>query len=173
MNEHNVRALTFSLDFSVFPKGRPRMSRRGHVFTPQRTRDCENAIGIVALGARNAAGLFQPFRGDCTVVAEIAGDRRSDLDNRIKLLADALNGIIYLDDKQIVEWNARLIKPTELTTVTITEIGDHEGSARRERTAGKRKVAVRARKGRDVVNVGVPGKANRGAGGARLKAGKG
>jgi Holliday junction resolvase RusA-like endonuclease len=34
--------------------------------------------------------------------------RRGDLDNRIKVLADALQGILYSDDKQVSELHAYL-----------------------------------------------------------------
>ena len=36
---------------------------------------------------------------------------RLDLDNCIKVMLDALNGIAYIDDKQVVEINARIGKP--------------------------------------------------------------
>src|SRR5450631_309469 len=63
----NRPQITFVVDFTVSAKERPRMARNGHVYTPSKTRDCEKAIAIVALGARNAAGLFRPFRGDCHI----------------------------------------------------------------------------------------------------------
>ena len=37
-------------------------------------------------------------------------NRRSDLDNRLKVLLDSLTGIAYEDDKQVVEINAQKIK---------------------------------------------------------------
>lgn len=37
-------------------------------------------------------------------------NRRSDLDNRLKVLLDSLSGIAYLDDKQVVEIHAKKIK---------------------------------------------------------------
>jgi crossover junction endodeoxyribonuclease RusA len=35
-------------------------------------------------------------------------ERRGDLDNRIKVLLDALQGVLYLDDKQVKELHAYL-----------------------------------------------------------------
>lgn len=158
-------SVSFTVDFTISAKERPRMARNGHVYTPSKTRDCEKAIAIVALGARNAAGLFRPFRGDCHIKADIAGDRRSDLDNRQKLLADALNGILYEDDRQIVEWNVRLIAPQNVTTVTVTEIGNDPGE-RRKRVAGKRVGRVNGRVARvgnrrAVVSSGKPAEASK------------
>lgn len=37
-------------------------------------------------------------------------NRRSDLDNRLKVLLDSLTGIAYIDDKQVVEIHAKKIK---------------------------------------------------------------
>jgi Holliday junction resolvase RusA-like endonuclease len=31
--------------------------------------------------------------------------KRGDLDNRTKIVADSLNGVLWVDDKQIVEWH--------------------------------------------------------------------
>jgi crossover junction endodeoxyribonuclease RusA len=49
-----------------------------------------------------ALGLT-PERGDiCIMLRLYRPQRRGDLDNRIKILLDALNGFIYVDDAQIV-----------------------------------------------------------------------
>lgn len=49
----------------------------------------------------------RPVDGDMKITMRIYRARKSgDLDNRIKIVLDALNGIIYHDDKQIVEIHA-------------------------------------------------------------------
>lgn len=94
------------------PKGRPRMTRHGHAFTPQKTRDAEKELRffLKALKPPKYAGAvsltlkFHLIRPKSSKKAYPTG--RSDLDNYIKLVADAMNGILYLDDAQIVSLNA-------------------------------------------------------------------
>ena len=59
----------------------------------------------VAYRARSAG--VEPLAGDVVLTLHIYRPRRAgDLDNRIKLLVDSLNGIAYTDDSQIVEIHA-------------------------------------------------------------------
>lgn len=58
-----------------------------------------------ALIARTAG--VEPLSGDVALTVRFYRARKSgDLDNRLKAIGDALNGIAYLDDKQIVEIHA-------------------------------------------------------------------
>ena len=90
------------------PKGRPRMTRRGRVFTPPRTLAAEDVIREQYSGDR--------FEGDVVVACVFTKDSielmimestgttsklRGDLDNYVKLLMDGLNGIAWTDDKQV------------------------------------------------------------------------
>lgn len=86
------------------PKGRPRHGR-GHSFTPKRTRDAEQAIRDVAAGL-DLQPFDLPVRVALIFYCETA--RRTDLDNLIKLVTDALNGIAYTDDHLIHALTARL-----------------------------------------------------------------
>ena len=52
-------------------------------------------------------GLKEPLEGDVAVMFRFYRARRSgDLDNKLKVLIDALKGIAYADDKQITELHA-------------------------------------------------------------------
>jgi len=56
-----------------------------------------------AVGWQCTALGLAPERGDiCISLTLYRPQRRGDLDNRIKILLDALNGFIYVDDAQIV-----------------------------------------------------------------------
>lgn len=81
-------------------KQRPRMTRRGAVYTPQRTVDYERAV-------RDACRQMLPAGWDPTaqyalVMRVYYGDRRRrDLDNVIKSISDGLNGVAWRDDSQV------------------------------------------------------------------------
>ena len=105
------------LDFVPKGKGRPRFTRSGHAYTPERTRDYESAlrtVWILQCGTK-------PFEGPVTVSCEFCfpvpaswpkkrkanalngGEmvKKPDCDNLIKAVLDALNGIAYTDDSQV------------------------------------------------------------------------
>lgn len=95
-------------------KERPRMTRRGRVFTPERTLAAEAAI---AAAWKRKFPRRKPLEGP--VRMEVHFDKkgqlvtitpiedktvlRGDLDNYVKLIGDALNGVAFLDDRQISE----------------------------------------------------------------------
>jgi len=100
-------------------KGRPRMTRSGHTYTPEKTKEYEAKIlGAYLSSQRDFFDSDTPLRVEMTVVLPIAeslskrekierenGEKkptsRPDLDNYIKCL-DALNGWAWHDDSQIV-----------------------------------------------------------------------
>lgn len=103
-----------TLVFNVEPvaKGRPRIARSGHAFTPQKTRNAEKAIKTLA-AIEMKKQKREPF--DCPVAVAIeflmqkpkkpskAYPSKSDLDNYAKLVCDALNEILWKDDSQIID----------------------------------------------------------------------
>lgn len=114
--------LTFVLEGDPIPKGRPRHGR-GHSFTPKRTRDAEQAI-------RDHLEQYQldPFDVPVTVTLTFycRTARRTDLDNLMKLVCDALNGVAYTDDHLIHSLRGRLhrkaLGETPRTEVRITPL---------------------------------------------------
>lgn len=107
------------------PKGRPRVMRNGHTFTPKRTKDYETLVAVWALNAISGIHWLL-LKGPLSIRIEFYGcDGRSDWDNLAKAICDALNGVIYIDDCQIV--HAIVIKHwaekgTERTSVRIEEL---------------------------------------------------
>ena len=89
------------------PKGRPRFTLSGRTYTPERTRVAESTIRTVARrdGIRAASGpLFVAAAFYMKPPQKRSKDfptHRPDVDNLIKML-DALNGIAFKDDAQIV-----------------------------------------------------------------------
>ena len=84
-------------------KGRPRVVR-GNAYTPARTRQAEAAIRwqlrAVAprLNERDELGVRLRFFSGTR--------RRRDLDNLVKLVLDACNGVVWADDAQVVALDA-------------------------------------------------------------------
>lgn len=53
---------------------------------------------------------------------------KPDIDNVVKLLCDAMNGIVYGDDKQIVDlWVTKIYEDSPSTTVMIEMKGTSDG----------------------------------------------
>ena len=91
--------MTFTVPGTPVPKGRPRFGS-GHAYTPQRTKTYEAKVKMLALKARQEARL-KPFQGDVSLYVQIWGLKQGDITNVVKALEDAMNGVIYDDDKQI------------------------------------------------------------------------
>ncbi len=98
-------------------KGRPRMTRSGHCFTPQKTRIYEDKIALFAHEAMaGCPPLEVPLAIDVTAIFPVPESwskkkkqqalnceifpGKPDIDNVMKTL-DGMNGIVWKDDAQI------------------------------------------------------------------------
>ncbi len=123
--------MTFQVMFTVegtpIGKGRPKFARRGNfvsTYTPTKTRDYET---LIAEAARQAMGSSEPLKTPVAAYIYITvpipasySKKRStacleglerpckkpDADNILKAYFDAMNGIVYEDDSQIVSIHA-------------------------------------------------------------------
>ena len=102
-------------------KGRPRMTRRGFVYTPSQTRKYEAHGRLAAqLAMDGRPPIAVPVRAEITVDlpvpaswpmrrrdAALRGDirptSRPDTDNYIKAALDAINAIVVADDSLVVD----------------------------------------------------------------------
>ena len=97
-------------DLKPIPKGRPRFSTvTKTVYTPHRTADYEEAV---AWHYKQYDGTEHSGPLKLTVRFYFRGDKSKyhtkvpDLDNLLKAFMDAINGIAWADDKQVVEIEA-------------------------------------------------------------------
>jgi len=97
-------------------KARPRMARSGYAYTPKATKKYESDIANLYKGPFFEDGLLKMslrFTKDGTEmmierlspnpkVKPVSSPLTGDIDNYAKSFLDALNGVAYSDDKQIV-----------------------------------------------------------------------
>lgn len=100
-------------------KGRPRLTRNGHAFTDEKTRNYENLVKLLAMQAMEKAGATvtdKPVKATINAYFEIPKSytkkkvqaiingeikpAKPDLDNIIKCI-DGCNKIIFKDDVQV------------------------------------------------------------------------
>ena len=100
-------------------KARPRFTRTGHTYTPQATKDYEELVRYTFVsGYPKAKPIENAVRVKITAYFKIPDSysskkhneligkyytKKSDVDNIAKIILDALNGLAYYDDKQVVK----------------------------------------------------------------------
>ena len=73
-------------------------------------RNCKEDVHSIALRERNKQKIFEPYKGDVSLFLEIWNKREPDIDAFIKVIQDSLEGVCYIDDKQIKEERIRKIR---------------------------------------------------------------
>lgn len=99
-----MATIKFTIPGKPIVQQRARIVRYKNGFTSayDPNREDKQAFGIFALKAKTEAKL-ELLTGDLKLRIQFHGCRsNSDLSNFIKLAEDAMNGIIYKDDRQIV-----------------------------------------------------------------------
>ena len=131
---HSEDTSRFSVAIPLEPvaKGRPRLARSGVAFTPSKTRKAEQDIRYWL--HREKAPKFD---GPLKVVMGFGFERPKsvsekkrphhitppDLDNLIKTVGDAGNGILWEDDKQIVELKCfKYYSKAPIITITVERV---------------------------------------------------
>lgn len=104
----------FYLRIRPKPKQRPRFSN-GHTYTPRETQDYENQVRFMVKSQMDQNG-WEPFQDHASMEVWFTFGRkefkkyhnsRPDIDNLLKAVQDALNGVLYRDDSIITEISAR------------------------------------------------------------------
>ena len=98
---------TFTVPGRPRGKERPRMGRNGRFYTPKTTKEYEGSVAWYARMAYKDEPIKQPVRLDLTIRSSKS---KADISNILKSIEDGMNGIIYIDDKQIEEIHILRIK---------------------------------------------------------------
>lgn len=104
------------------PKARPRLGKRGNVYTPTRTKQYEE---LVAWKTKEV--IKEPFTGNIAVYIKVYVKNNvfPDLDNIAKSILDGMNKVAYHDDKQVSCLVIQRIKgQEEKVEVELEEVGD-------------------------------------------------
>lgn len=121
-------ALTFWVEGKPVPWGRarafvhPGTGRLIHTTDPK-TRAWESKVSLLARSAANRSWL--PEKGPVAVAIDVHGySKRADLDNAAKAILDGMNGIVFADDRQVVDLHVRRVDDgAEGARITVTRLG--------------------------------------------------
>ena len=116
-----MKSYTFEVTGEIVGKARPRMNTyTGKAYTPTKTKNYEylvkqsfllkypNAEVLEGRASVSILALFQVPKSTSKKNSEkmlnkqISPTKKPDIDNIVKVIADALNGVAYKDDTQIV-----------------------------------------------------------------------
>ena len=111
-----MKGYTITVSRKPKVKARPRHNKRGQVFTPKSTLEEEDhvaaawseQVGEILSGPLEVYVAYSPSETILHVLPSPHGSRtlRGDLDNYVKLTLDALNGVAWGDDGQVVRITA-------------------------------------------------------------------
>ena len=117
-----MNRIEFTINGECVPKARPRFSKFGHVYTTPKTRAYENIVKSTAIDNRvpciatalrvelviykSIPKSFSKKKRELANEGEIYPVVKPDIDNYVKSVLDGLNGILFVDDKQIVDFRA-------------------------------------------------------------------
>lgn len=112
--------ISFTVEGEVVPKGRPRMTRSGRVYTPKRTKDYELKVKLAAKRAFGDRSVIEgPVFVELIIFRKVPKAKSQkglegslcdigyDIDNICKAALDAVNNSgIWMDDRQVAMLNA-------------------------------------------------------------------
>ena len=114
-----MTSFELTLPVAAHTKQRPRFGR-GRAFTPAETRNWEEQFAWAFIERHGRPRLKCPVRVELLFGGVQANQ---DIDNLTKSCLDALNGIAFEDDRQVVELVARKASGrSRQTVISITEV---------------------------------------------------
>ena len=109
--------MRFEIPLDPVPLARPKFSH-GRAYLPTRSRDYRARVQDVVKELMKRRKLF-PFQGE--LICRLKFFRKfnpsarnfGDIDNHVKAILDALQGLLFVDDRQIVSIAAQKLKDTD------------------------------------------------------------
>lgn len=139
-----LRCVCFDVPGIPVPKGRPKFARRNgfvSAYTPKKTADYEahvkqTAIDAMKADSRLCAGpvsvamiirvpvptSWSKKRQAAAGNGSIAPTKKPDCDNVAKAVLDAMNGLVFFDDSQVVEMHLRKEYGEPMVRVMVREL---------------------------------------------------
>lgn len=128
--------VSFEIPGKIAGKGRPRFVRKtGIAYTPAQTQSAEGVVRDFAAKAMAGGGLLEgPVELHIIIeqiqpvswskkkkAASVFVTGKPDCDNQIKLISDAMNGIVWRDDSQVasIDFVRRYTPGPERAIVTV------------------------------------------------------
>jgi Holliday junction resolvase RusA-like endonuclease len=117
--------VSFFIPGKPVAKGRPRVTKKGISYTPQKTRNYEALVKMLAIEAMKgktpvdgpvvveAVAVFPvpdswpKWKKALAEMGDIAHTTKPDEDNVGKAISDAMNEVVYLDDQQVTRKDVR------------------------------------------------------------------
>lgn len=138
-----MKQFSLRIPIEPVPKGRPRFTRVGKVYTPPKTHNYEKAIGEYweqatqgfkfereqAVCVNVVFGLPIPkstskHKKEDMINGTIKHTKKADVDNLLKAVLDDLNGIAWADDSQVI----RVCASKEYSTEPYVYLYVHESA---------------------------------------------
>lgn len=115
--------ITVTIPGAPVSKERPRVGPRGG-WTPDKTRGAEHEIATRTKLVLQQSPEDWPQRGDFAVTITFhegpkGPSRQIDVDNGCKLVLDALNQIVWVDDNQVISLHAEIERCAEIPRTEI------------------------------------------------------
>ena len=138
-----MNSATIFMDGQPIGKGRPRFTRMGRVYTPEKTRKFEHKLAAIASNYMMLHQL-EPTTEPCIMIiqaqfeipkswtkkkklAAAMGDinpGKPDIDNIAKIVLDSFNGVVFEDDAQVVDLSVNKCYGLEPSLTTIVYWGE-------------------------------------------------
>lgn len=117
--------MKISLELDAKPQPRPRFNRKGIAYEDAASKSYKSAVGFLAKMAMQGK---PPIEKTCRVLIKfyrrykVSSRRYGDCDNLAKSVLDACNGILWLDDSQIISLTAEKYQsPTPRLEIEVIE----------------------------------------------------
>lgn len=114
-----MTCIRFSVPGAPVAKARPRFTKNGHAYTPDKTRSYEAIVKLCAMKAMKGKKLltgaillsvtaffpipkyFTKAIREKAMSGELWHQKKPDWDNVGKIVSDALNGVVFSDDAKV------------------------------------------------------------------------